>query len=122
MAEPVSWGRVLTCFSDRHDAMAVIRRLSNEWADRYGLDWPQFGHQTPVNRETWAHDRVGRHLDALALLVPELITDLPPRRMTGPLVLIDFGQGRVGQIDGRRRANLWRDIPGQYEVLRIIAG
>jgi len=121
MAEPVSWGRVLTCFSDRHDAMAVIRRLSNEWADRYGVDWPQFGNLLPVVRETWSHERVGRHLDALALLVPELITDQEPRRMTGPLVLIDFGKGRVGQIDGRRRANRWRHIPGEYEVLRICA-
>ena len=116
-----SWASVLICFADRTDPMAVIRRLSNEWADRYGVDWPQFGHQIPVKRETWTHDRVGRHLDALALLVPELITDLEPRRMTGPLVLIDFGKGRVGQIDGRRRANRWRHLPGDYEVLRICA-
>lgn len=117
MAETVAWAEVERCFADRHNPLAVIRRLSDEWADRFDL--PQGILVKRVERETWSAEQVGRHLDCLAQIEPRLITDQQPRRLDGPLVLIDFGKGRVGQIDGRRRANVWRHQPGRYEVLRI---
>lgn len=119
MAEAVAWTEVLACFSDRRHPVSVIDRLVNEWADRFGLPHPRLAGIAPVSRETWTAEQVGAHLDRLAVIEPRLITNQLPRRLTGPLVIVDFGQGRVGQIDGRRRANVWRNTPGEYGVLRI---
>lgn len=117
----MSWRDVIACFADRTDPVATIDRLANEWADRFGLPHPQFDGNTPVARETWDAEQIGEHLDALARIEPRLITNQQPRRLGGPLVIVDFGGGRIGQIDGRRRANVWRHTPGTYEVLRICA-
>src|SRR5690606_11785199 len=111
----------LACFADRSNPASTIDRLVTEWAARFGLPHPRLIGIAPVERETWSAEQVGAHIDALARIEPRLITNQQPRRLSGPLVIIDFGQGRVGQIDGRRRANVWRHKPGNYEVLRICA-
>lgn len=121
MAQAVTWDSVLACFADRKAPEAVIHRLASEWARRYGIKYQPIGRQSPVTAEYWPGRAVGEHLDTLARIVPEMITDQKPRRMGGPLVLVDFGQGRIGQIDGRRRANVWRDMPGMHEVLIVCA-
>lgn len=117
----MTFADVLRCFSDRRDAFATVVRLTDEWADRYRVARPVMGPDVPVLHTVWSAREVGEHLDRLAQLEPRLITGEPPRRLSGPLVLVDFGRGRIGQIDGRRRANVWRHVPGQYEVLRLCA-
>lgn len=98
--------------------MAVSVRLVAEWAGRYGIrQLAGVPSNMSIRRDVWDHVQVGEHLDRMAKLEPRIITNEIPRRMTGPLVLVDFGSGRIGQLDGRRRANLWRNLPGRYEVL-----
>lgn len=121
MAQTVGWPDVLACFADRSSPIATIDRLVNGWADRFRLPHPRLAGIAPVQRETWTAEQVGAHLDRLAQIEPRMITDQQPRRLSGPLVIVDFGHGRIGQIDGRRRANVWRHTPGAYEVLRICA-
>lgn len=121
MAEAVSWRDVVECFADRGDPEGVIHRLASEWAARYGVPYRPLGPRCRIRREVWDQHRVGAHLDRLAQRVPALITTAQPRRFGGALVLVDFGQGRVGQIDGRRRANWWRHVPGQYDVIIVEA-
>jgi hypothetical protein len=99
--------------------MGVISRLVDEWAQRYGVPVPADRWAAVVHVEQWTHIEVGAHLDRLAKIVPAMLTTDKPRWYTGPLVVIDFGQGRIGQIDGRRRANYWRNVEGTYPVLRI---
>lgn len=115
-----TYAEVLRCFADRRNPQAVIDRLTAEWAQRYGAGG-KVGPGCDVWRERWTHEQVGQHLDQLAEMVPALITEQPPRRLDGPLVLVYFGYGRIGQIDGRRRANVWRHMPGEYEVLIVCA-
>lgn len=121
MEKAVTWRDVVDCFADRSEPEAVIHRLSSEWAQRYGLPYEPIGPRCRIRRERWSHHEVGAHLDRLAARVPALITTLQPRRFGGALVLVDFGRGRVGQIDGRRRANFWRHVPGRYDVLVVEA-
>lgn len=117
-----TYAHVIECFTDRTHPQSVIERLVHEWAMRNNVvGYPTPCASMPVRHETWTHEQVGEHLDRLALLQPLLITDDKPRRMDGPLVLVDFGRGRIGQIDGRRRANIWRNTPGSYEVLTLCA-
>lgn len=117
----MSWDRVLECFADRPNPEAVINRLTKEWAERYGVPFVPIGPDTKITREVWSHKTLDMIFGAMAEIQPLLITDEKPRRMDGPLVSVFFGANRMGQIDGRRRANLWRNIPGQYEVL-ILCG
>lgn len=117
------WSDVLDCFADRSDPLATIQRLGSEWAERYYLNKPRlvFGPHMMVLREYWHGSRIDEHLENLAVMVPALITDLKPRRLSGALVIVDFAGGRIGQIDGRCRANVWRHIDRTFEVLRICA-
>lgn len=117
----MTWAAVLEAFADRGDPQAVIHRLSAEWAERYGVPYQPIGPRNRIRREVWDHHRVGAHLDRLAARVPAMLTTQLPRRFGGALVVVDFGQGRVGQIDGRRRANFWRHVPGQYDVIIVEA-
>lgn len=110
---------MMACFSDRVNPPQVIARLIAEWADRLAVPKPPQQWTSTVHLEHWTHVEVGEHLDRLAILQPRIITTERPRRYTGPLVVIDFGGGRIGQIDGRRRANYWRNIVGSYPVLVI---
>ena len=119
--ETANWPDVLACFADRSNPLSVIQRLGDEWAERHQLGSPSFGPHMPVLREWWPGERIDEHLKDLAVMVPALITDLKPRRLSGALVIVDFGGQRIGQIDGRRRANVWRHMNDVFEVLRICA-
>lgn len=116
----VDWSDVLDCFADRHNPQSVIERLTNEWADRYGLPHPIVGRSSNVHLERWSHIGLGIHLDTIAKIQPLMITDQKPRWLSGRIVVVDFGDA-YGQIDGRRRANVWRHVPGTYEILVICA-
>lgn len=122
-AEEANWADVLACFADRKEPLAVIQRLGNEWAEHYNLTRPipTFGSHMVVVREHWPGHEIGEHLDKLAIIVPALITCQKPRRLSGAMVIVDFASERIGQIDGRCRANVWRGMRGLFEVLRICA-
>lgn len=113
------WNEVMYQFRDRADPIGVIHRLSEEWAVRFGLEYEPVGPHSHITKEKWGHEQVREHLERISRVEPRMRTDLRPRRLDGAIVLLDFGQGRVGQIDGRRRANVWKDRPGQYDILRI---
>lgn len=117
----MTWLAVLEAFADRGDPEAVIHRLAGEWADRFRLQYCPIGPHCRIRQESWSSVEVGWHLDRLAKIVPAMLTAQMPRRFDGALVVVDFGQGRVGQIDGRRRANFWRHMPGNYDVLVVEA-
>jgi hypothetical protein len=115
------WPEVVRCFADRRNPVYEIQRLSNHWCERYRIHSPTLGSHCEVVREHWDNHKLGAHLDEMARWAPNIITSMKPRRLKGPIVIVDYGKGRVGQLDGRRRANVWRHIQGTYEVLRICA-
>lgn len=114
----MDYSDVLECFADVSHPQREIDTLTREWADRYKLPRPQLNKHSPVHLEHWTHTRLGEHLDRLAVYEPRMITPLKPRRLSGRIVVLDFGTV-YGQIDGRRRANTWRHIKGLYEVLIV---
>lgn len=103
-------------FSRTERPLDMMNRLAQQWSPRFGVELPEITCDTPVRRESWTHLQVGEHLDRMVEICPKMVVDKMPRYNTGALILFEYG-GHVGQLDGRHRANLWRNIPGQYDVL-----
>ena len=97
--------------------MRQINRLASHWAPRLKEPIPQITTATPVTHEQWTHEQVGKHLDRMAKLCPAMIVRNPPKMDGGAIVLFRLPSGKIGQLDGRHRANLWRNCPGVYDVL-----
>jgi hypothetical protein len=113
---PAEWADVFAQF--RHDygnyVFVNIQRLADKHAAFFGL--------TPkpvdglVRAEYWSGEKLGVCVDALA--GHRFITDEKPRRADMPITAIER-DGVTLIIDGRKRANLWRNDPGPHPVLVI---
>ena len=69
------------------------------------LSMMQVTHHLRQNHSDYLAATLNQHLRGLIELCPEMASDEPPRRTDGPLVLVMFPSGAIGQIDGRRRLN-----------------
>ena len=113
-----NWHDVGECFRYHRGEtpLQAANRLAQHWPPRLKVAVPEITAETPVRRERWTHEQVGQHLDRMVGLCGAMAVDRPPRHDGGALVLFEVA-GKVGQLDGRHRANLWRKRPGLYDVL-----
>jgi hypothetical protein len=102
----------------------MTRVRLNEWAGRYGVRAPVW-ERCSVRLEGWAASKIGEVLGEAARLQPRLLEEFvqgvnmattPPRVEGLPIAVVYFGQGRFGFIDGKHRANKWKQFPGTYAV------
>src|SRR5690554_55153 len=101
-------------FAWHRDGENAIVRLSRDWAGFYGVPW-----RNPINgkisAEYWTPQRIGTLLDRMADTPRtdgaknEMHTSLKPYREDAPLTVVRFGGGMEALLDGRRRANKWRN-------------
>lgn len=80
--------------------------------------------------EAWHSDRIGEVMSGMARVEPRMTWDvkdgvnnaaLPPRVDGMPPVVIKFAGGKYGMIDGKHRANRWKNLPGTYAMLVVDA-
>lgn len=119
-----SWHEVAALFPREADAL----RNAEGWAARYG-DVPRDYRRCRVVLEAWSHVELAALMEAMAEFEPRMTADwvngvnnaqLPPRVDGLPAALVRFGE-RFGMIDGKRRANRWSRVPGDYAVLVVNA-
>lgn len=117
-----SWHEVAALFPTEAHAI----RNADGWAARYG-DVPREYRRCRVVLEAWSHSEIAALLAAMSEFEPRMTADwvdgmnnaqLPPRVDGLPAVLVRFGE-RFGMIDGKHRANRWKQTPGQYAVLVV---
>lgn len=94
----------------------TIDKLVGHWAARIKVERPQLTPDTPLTVEWWTHQDLGAYVDQIARTDPGMVVTRKPRREDGPLIAFKR-DGRHGLVDGRCRANLWRDRPGVYPVI-----
>ena len=117
--EPV-WENILPLFFFHRDGVLAIQRLAREWTRLYGLRRVDVFQGTVVN-EKWSNRRIAGLLDQMQKISDarsaqkHLRTVETPRHVEGSLVVVRT-QGTEFLIDGRRRANIWCTMPGQYAV------
>jgi len=108
------WEDVVKAFSDRK--AGTLETLAEHWSARIGVDKPELKKGIPLTVEWWTHDRLGAYIDEIAKTDPAMIVTRKPRRTDGPLVAFKR-DGKYGMVDGRCRANLWRNVPGVYPLI-----
>jgi 2-polyprenyl-3-methyl-5-hydroxy-6-metoxy-1,4-benzoquinol methylase len=115
---PAKWDDVVAQFSHDHgeDAWDNLKRLADKHAAFFGLPPNPMGVFVTVRAEYWSGEKLGACVDALA--GHRFITDVRPRRTDMPITAIER-DGVTLIIDGRKRANLWRNEPGPHPVLVI---
>lgn len=119
-----TWDDVLAQFQHHgHTPYFEMQRIACEW----------FGHVQPspethrVTSTYWPAadlvkviDWMADQRDATAEPEDHYRTDLPPRFEDGPVTLLRGGPHRtLVVLDGRRRINRWRGLPGLFPVLLI---
>ena len=108
------WQDVVNAFADRKPG--TLDTLAEHWSVRIGVDKPELKKGIPLTVEWWTHDRLGAYIDEIAKTDPAMIVTRKPRRTDGPLVAFER-DGKYGMVDGRCRANLWRNVPGVYPII-----
>ncbi|MCO7728495.1 hypothetical protein NJB93_18060 [Brucella intermedia] len=114
------WENILPLFFFHRDGVLAIQRLAREWTRLYGLRRVDVFQGTVVN-EKWSNRRIAGLLDQMQKTSDarsaqkRLRTVETPRHVEGSLVVVRT-QGTEFLIDGRRRANIWCNMPGQYAV------
>ncbi len=117
--EPV-WENILPLFFYHRDGVLAIQRLAREWTRLYGLRQVDVFRGNIV-REKWSNRRIGQVLDHMQKTSDarsagiRVRTQEMPRYVEGSLVVVRT-QERDILIDGRRRANFWCNMPGEYDV------
>lgn len=120
-----SWAEVLPIFFFHRDGVLAIQRLTNRWTRIFGLSRVDI-YKGIIKHEIWSHERIGQTLVDMQKQSDAkkagqvVLTDEKPRYLEGPLVVVQT-QGRAFIIDGRRRANVWRTMEGNYPVIIISA-
>lgn len=125
LLRPATWNEVAALF---HGAGGLQQAFKNAagWAARLGVDPHRFS-TGQVKLESWSADELAEVMDEMSAVEPRMTVDmvdgvnnaaLPPRIDGLPAVVVRFGD-RVGMIDGKHRANRWKQTPGQYAVLVV---
>lgn len=101
-------------FSNR--APGTLDTLLGEWSTRIGVERPAADEVYPLTVEWWTHTMLGDYVDQIRKITPAFFTKRPPKREDMPIIAFKR-DGRYGMLDGRHRANLWRNTPGVYPVI-----
>lgn len=133
LCEPMSrllrnsnWSEVLALF---HGCERYASLNANGWTERYGLRPPDWRHCN-VTLQAWTDDELRQAMQDMSALEPRLTVDmvdgknnalLPPRVDGLPAVMVRFSKG-FGIIDGKHRANQWKQRPGEYAVIVVESG
>lgn len=115
----ITWAEISRPFSfaPKETPIQLMNRLAQHWAPRLGAKVPEITPEVRARKERWTHEQIDRHITKMAKLCPKMIVRQPPRFDKGPIVLFELADGQIGQLDGRHRCNLWRNRPGEYDVL-----
>jgi hypothetical protein len=120
-----SWLEIANAFYGPHGDRQCRENICG-WADRYGVKSPP---EPEVALESWTDKELAEVMEAMSKVEPRVTVDmvkgvnnatLPPRVDGLPIVLVKFGD-RYGIIDGKHRANKWKQVPGNYAVYIIHA-
>lgn len=120
------WLDVVDRFEWHRDGAAAIKRLSDAWADAMGIAHIRDFSLARVTCENYDAERIGKLIDDLAAIpradgtANRMITNEQPMHDSGPLVVVRT-QGREFMIDGRRRANLWRNRSGELFQCLVVS-
>jgi SAM-dependent methyltransferase len=123
---PATWGDVLDQFANKKDPIGTIRRLTAVWVRRMAMPPVDMSENGVMVRAcSWTHLQLGALLEKMLDLAKkdptmraELLTNERPAHQDRPLTILSAG-GQYAGIDGRRRMNIWKDIPGRYPVLLV---
>lgn len=113
-------------FGVEENGLSSVIRLARAWTDHLNLE-PLDWSKVRVTTTHVTNVRLKAILDQMAQdavvggKVTQIFTDTPPRRMKGPLTFLRVGKRDI-ILDGRRRANIWKDRQGSYLVLVVEAG
>ena len=113
-ARKPKWADVKKAFSDRKPG--TIDMLAEHWSARIGVAKPELKSGIPLTVEWWTHDELGMYVDIISETDPAMIVKRKPRRTDCPMIAFKR-DGKYGLIDGRCRANYWRDKPGIYPII-----
>lgn len=94
----------------------TIERLLGHWSTRIGVKKPEYDKAFPLTVEWWTHTQLGDYVDLIAKTDPAMVVNRKPRQESLPLVAFKR-DGKYGLLDGRSRANLWRNRPGVYPLI-----
>jgi hypothetical protein len=111
------WQDIAAAFIDRPSGM--LDKLAGHWSARIQVAKPQLKPGIPLTVEWWTHTALATYIDDIAKIDPAMVVTRKPRRDTGPLIAFKRDQ-RYALLDGRYRANLWRNKPGLYPVIVMI--
>lgn len=111
-----------------HGAGGMKQAFDNAagWATRFGVERDRFTCGQ-IQLESWSAEELAAAMDEMSAHEPRMTVDmvdgvnnaaLPPRVDGLPAVVVRFGD-RIGMIDGKHRANRWKQTPGQYAVLVV---
>lgn len=114
------WEKILPLFFFHRDGVLAIQRLARDWTRILGLRSINVfrGH---ISLEQWSSCQIGDLLDDmqkksdLRSAGKSVCTNEPPRYVEGSLVVVRTQREDI-LIDGRRRANVWRGVDGEYTV------
>ena len=112
------WREVELMF-ENHGGLKQAKRNIDGWASLFGV-LTQYNHQAAeITLESWAVKEIKDLVNGLGLLEPRMLESEPPRLYGLPLVVCDFGNGHVGMIDGKHRANNLKGMKNNHAVIRI---
>jgi hypothetical protein len=118
------WHEVVRLFPTETDAI----RNADGWAARFKVPLPNY-RDAKVTLEAWDASELRAQMEWMSEYEPRMTVDmdgatnnatLPPRVDGLPAVVVKFGN-RYGMIDGKHRANRWKETPGLYAVLVVHA-
>lgn len=118
-----NWNDVRRQFAYHGDKTNAIERLTSNWTAAYRLAQVRAANGV-VKAEFWTHDRINDLVEKMAATPrPDgtknaMITQEKPRHTDHPITVLRT-QGHEAMLDGRRRSNVWRHVPGMYQALVI---
>lgn len=119
---PPEWQDAIRQFQYHgHTPAFEMYRLAAEWALPFHFTPPVLQENVVgVKAEYWTAEELGDVLDAMARHHRSYATKELPRFTDGPATILQT-QGKSIILDGRRRINQWRKMPGRHPVLVIEA-
>lgn len=119
---PPEWKDVVRQFQYHgHTPEHEMDRLAGDWVGHINLRQST----AVVSSEYWSDHALGAVLDVMAAQHDygkpkhsRYITDLRPRYEADAVTIL-YDKGRHVILDGRRRINQWRKMPGRYPVLVV---
>lgn len=102
------WNKILESFAELGRASKgheYLNRLAKYWAKNQGTSVFFLGKWSEIKKHRFTVAEIKAIYEGMAKIRPNAITKEEPRQIGGLPVLVDFGNGKYGNLDGRRRAN-----------------